>query len=133
MSHNCQAIVFRCMDFRIDPTVFTRLLANHGVCGGQFDLVSVAGAAKSFLEADNGFLTNQIEISRCLHGIKKVVLVMHDNCGAYDILDPEEEDRTQSDDLIAVTRLLRVKFPDLAVETYILKGTAKGDFSLLKV
>jgi len=134
MNHTCQAIVFRCMDFRIDPTVFSQLLAQNGICEvGQFDLVSVAGAAKSFLADQQDFMMAQIEIATRLHGVKKVVLVMHDNCGAYGIADSADEERTQRLDLEAIASLVADKFPELTVEKLILKGTASGNFSLLRV
>ena len=71
MSHTCQTIVFRCMDFRIDPGIFTKLLCENGICQiGQSDLVSLAGSAKSMLSENQEFLLSQIEISSRLHGIK---------------------------------------------------------------
>ncbi len=133
MSHSCQAIVFRCIDFRIDQTVFAELLAQNGVCEvGQFDLVSFAGAAKAFLSDSQDFMLSQIATSSRLHGIQKVVLIMHDDCGAYGIADPKQEEQIQKQDLETIAEIISKRFPDLAVEKYILQGTASGNFSLLK-
>jgi carbonic anhydrase len=134
MGHICEAIVFRCIDHRIDQEVLTRLLREAGVCSGKFDLVSVAGAAKDLLSAEgSSFLLKQVEISQLLHDIKKIVLVPHDDCGAYGTADSEEEEATQTKDLTAITQLLGVKFPELTVERLILKGTKTGEFSLKRV
>ncbi|MFA6255181.1 MAG: carbonic anhydrase [Patescibacteria group bacterium] len=134
MSHTCQAIVFRCIDFRIQSGVFAKLLAENGICAAdQFDLVSLAGAAKVFLTDSRDLLLSQIDISSRLHGIKKVVLVMHDNCGAYGIADPAEEEKIQRQDLAEIAGLIAAKFSQLTVEKFILQGTASGNFSLLKI
>ena len=134
MGH-CKAIVFRCMDYRIDQAVLARLLAESGACeAGQFDLVSLAGAAKSFPEEKSAeLLLQQIEIAKSLHGISRVVLVMYDRCGAYNIMDAHEEEGTQIQDLRSITALLAKRFPTLTVERFILKGTATGEFSLERV
>lgn len=136
MPHHCQALVFRCMDFRIKPTALADLLAEAGYPEGSYDLSSSAGAAKDLLSVQPGeknFLLKQIELSTNLHGIAEVVILYHDNCGAYGIADSNEEHLTQARDLAAIKSLLAEKFPNLAVKIFIIKGTPTGELRLEKI
>lgn len=53
----------------------------------NYDLVKVAGGAKSLAspenEAERLFLLKQIRISINLHDAKRVILMCHEDCGAY--------------------------------------------------
>ena len=133
MAHTCPALVFRCMDFRIKLSVFSRLLEQIGYPEGTYDLVSAAGSAKDLLATNQGevyFLFKQIELSQRLHQIKEVVIIYHDNCGAYGITDPSQEHETQSQDLERIKRLIETRYQGLIVKTYIIKGVAQDDLSL---
>jgi len=49
-------------------------------------LVKIAGGAKALAgepSPDRDFVLNQIKISARLHGTKRVVLMLHRDCGAY--------------------------------------------------
>jgi len=127
-------LILRCMDSRIMPGKLSALLKNEGYEEGSYDLVSVAGAGKDLLDSiSNSFLLKQMELSKKLHDIQEVVVLLHDNCGAYGIDDPKEEEQTQKQDLAKIKELVNEKFPDLAFTGYILKGTATGNFSFEKV
>jgi hypothetical protein len=124
------------MDFRLKPADVSRLLEPFGYPEGSFDLVSAAGSGKDLLSNNNGesdFLLKQVGLSSKLHGIKEVVILYHDNCGAYGIADPAEEDAVQRADLKRIKSLLAVKFSDLKVRTFIIKGTASGDLNLVDI
>lgn len=73
VSHDCNAIVFTCIDFRLHPAVESFFKKTYK----SFDLVAIAGSVKSPL------LIEQIKISSRLHHIKKIVLTMHMDCGAW--------------------------------------------------
>jgi len=151
MSHTCQAIVFRCMDYRIKLTKLAELLAGIGYLEGSYDLVSLAGSARNILRSRNktlfpvpglnlltGWIVNrfillQIQLAVRLHKVSEIVILHHDNCGAYGLADPAQEEQTQTQDLRKIAEIITTKFPGLAVKSYILKGTASGNFSLLKV
>jgi len=146
MSHGCQALVVACMDFRLWPKLF-QLLATIGLPAGSFDLVSVAGSGKSFLGPFqwnlfrwfkqiiiSGFMLLQVGISVKLHGITKVVILFHDDCGAYAIANQAEERQAQLEDLRKIVALIKTKFPALkGVETYTIEGTARGNLTIKPV
>lgn len=133
--HFCHYLVFRCMDFRIKPSVLSGLLKDFGIDEGDYDLVSGAGSAKDLLggEAEKGFLLKQITLSQKLHQIKNVVVLYHDNCGAYGIADPAEEATAQKNDLIKIKAVITEQFPELSFTAYIVKGTPAGELSLEKI
>jgi len=77
MSHNCKALVLRCMDFRIKLSDFAKRLEKIGYPEGTYDLVSMAGSGKdclSCLPGESEFLLKQIGLSSKLHCISEVVL-----------------------------------------------------------
>jgi hypothetical protein len=124
------------MDFRIKPTVMAALLAEIGYSEGTYDLVSVAGAGKDLLSPDSGaseFLLKQITLSVKLHHTQEVVILYHDNCGAYGITDASLEYTTECCDLKGIASLLAEKFPTLGTRTFIVKGTASGELKLEEV
>jgi carbonic anhydrase len=135
MNHTCQTIVFRCMDFRITAPAFAELLAQEKIGQpGEYDLISLAGSAKAILDGGKDLLLEQIKIAVKLHGVKKVVLIMHDQCGAYGITDPKAEETKQIHDLQIIGQIVSQECPQIrAVGKYILKGTATGNFSLQRV
>ncbi|OIO49131.1 MAG: hypothetical protein AUJ36_02860 [Parcubacteria group bacterium CG1_02_41_26] len=133
--HICHYLVFRCMDFRLKPSVLSSLLKDIGVEEGDYDLVSCAGSAKDMLgsEAERDFLLKQITLSQKLHQIKNIVVLYHDNCGAYGIVDPIEETTTQQADLAKIKAIIAEQFPELIFTAYIVKGVSKGELSLEKI
>ena len=49
---------------------------------GEYDLISVAGGAKGIVERED-YLFNQMAISCRLHSPENIVLIQHEDCGAY--------------------------------------------------
>lgn len=75
------ALVIHCFDPRFEDAhnMFKKLF-------GKVDTVCVAGGAKHFTQPDSigfQFMTNQVDISLALHNPKKIVLSIHESCGAY--------------------------------------------------
>lgn len=83
--HTCKALVLTCIDFRFQQAI-EQFLKNAGM-EGTADRVAVAGAAKSLVTPeqprDREFLLQQIEIAANLHHISEVVIMQHEDCGAY--------------------------------------------------
>jgi carbonic anhydrase len=69
------------MDFRLHRDVDRWMKKNRLV--GDCDIVSVAGAGKDIVDNPNGFVMNQIALSKKLHNSQTVVLIHHMDCGAY--------------------------------------------------
>lgn len=81
--HNCEAVVLTCIDFRFWKAI-TEFAENElGI--QSFDFPSVPGAAKAINEcADNADLAMQCVNVPCnLHHAEKIVIVNHQDCGAY--------------------------------------------------
>ncbi len=83
--YTADACVVWCFDDR-----FYKLLKAFGKQEGftHIDLVKIAGGAKALASAesvspDRDFVLNQIKTSVRLHGTKRVVLMLHRDCGAY--------------------------------------------------
>ena len=81
--YSADACVIWCFDDRFSNTL-TRYSAHQG--WHNFDLVKVAGGAKDLASPDSEssreFLLDQIDKSIKLHHPKKIVLMMHKDCGA---------------------------------------------------
>jgi carbonic anhydrase len=83
--YTADACVVWCFDDR-----FYKLLKAFGKQEGfaHIDLVKIAGGAKALASTDaaspdRDFVLNQIKTSARLHGTKRVVLMLHRDCGAY--------------------------------------------------
>lgn len=106
--HITDAIAISCIDFRIQKHVQKWLLENLGE--GKFDHVSLAGGVFDFYS-----ILKQVELSVKLHEIKKVVLMNHEDCGAYgEAGNPERHTK----DLQEAERKIEAIFPKVDVETY---------------
>jgi carbonic anhydrase len=119
--HICSAILFKCIDFRMQTE--TRRWLHENNLAGDCDVVSLAGSSKGL--SDNNptivdLLLNQIKISHDLHGAKQVVLIHHSDCGAYkgayNFENEEEEKKTQIADMDKSEEIIKKNFPDMSVK-----------------
>ena len=108
--HTTDAIVVHCIDFRFQKNLDVWLLGRFG--HDNYDRVSLAGGVFDFYT-----ILKQVEISNRLHKIKKVVLINHEDCGAY---GAEGTYARHKSDLEEAERKIEALFPDLDVETYYL-------------
>lgn len=111
MNHNAKAIIITCIDFRLQETINNWISQNFAP--KTFDRVAWAGGVKNLED-----ILSQIEIAKRLHHIKKVILINHEDCGAYGEKGTEEK---HAQDLQNAKEKILLKFPDLAVDTYYLK------------
>lgn len=107
----CDAIVITCMDFRFITPV--RKWASEKFGRNNYDRVSLAGGI-----LDIRTVLRQIKISNRLHKINKVVLINHEDCGAY---GKRGSFKRHEKDLIKAESKIEALFPHLDVETYFLK------------
>lgn len=110
------------------------MLMKAGMChDGDYDLVSIAGAGKDLLSensAERDFILKQISISKKLHNIQTVYILMHDNCGAYGIPDAAKEHNVQVGDLKKVEVMLAAELPGVDIKGFIVKGVPTGMLSI---
>ncbi|KKQ59961.1 hypothetical protein A3B42_04915 [Candidatus Daviesbacteria bacterium RIFCSPLOWO2_01_FULL_38_10] len=117
MDHQAEALIATCIDFRLQEAINNWIAQNFSP--KTFDRVALAGGVKNL-----GIILNQIDIACRLHHIKKVVLINHEDCGAYGQEGTEEK---HTEDLKIAKQKILSQFPELQVETYYLKldGTFK--------
>ncbi len=82
--YEADACIVWCYDHRFSEALKALLLAK-GI--QKYDLVCVAGGANALSSsvsmASREFVLSQIETSARLHKTKKIILMMHKDCGAY--------------------------------------------------
>jgi carbonic anhydrase len=107
--HTCEAIVITCIDFRLQAFIenWLKQLKSEG-----YDRVALAGGCKNF-----DTILVQIEISKRLHDIKKVILINHEDCGAYGETGTPEK---HAQDLKETAKKISEKLADLKIESYYL-------------
>lgn len=117
LNPQCEALVVTCMDFRFQPLLEHWLDVHVGP--GNYDRIAYPGAAK-----DREVIVPLVELARDLHRIDRVVLVNHDDCGAY---GPLGRDRARhAADLRAARDAIRAAVPGLRVDLYFASLT--GDY-----
>jgi len=113
------AIVVHCIDFRFQKYLNDWLAKRFG--HNQYDRVSLAGSVYDFYS-----VLKQVEISDRLHDINKVILINHEDCGAY---GAEENFARHKTDLEEAERKLEALFHHLDVGIYYLH--LDGEFEKL--
>lgn len=108
--HHCEAIVVTCIDFRLQEAINKWISQNFRP--KTYDRVALAGGVK-----DLNTVLGQIDIAVRLHHIKKVVLINHEDCGAYgEVGTPKKH----LEDLKSARAKAREVYPNLEVEIYYL-------------
>src|ERR1035441_7706448 len=86
--YHCDAAIIWCFDNRFELG-FRKFLKRIGVANS--DPIKIAGGAKCLaspeLETEREFVLEQIRKSIHLHGTRRVILMLHSDCGAYGGLD----------------------------------------------
>jgi carbonic anhydrase len=86
--YHCDAAILWCFDNRFELG-FRKFLKRIGVANS--DPIKIAGGAKCMAspehETDREFVLDQIHKSMRLHGTRRVILMVHSDCGAYGGLD----------------------------------------------
>jgi carbonic anhydrase len=127
------------MDFRFGPDIKAMLESKGHM--GDVDIVSVAGAVKPLVHpthpAEAEFMMRQLEISRLLHHTSHVILLAHEDCGAYGgrqaFADEKAERNTHETDLRAARDMIMAKLPEMRVQLMIAKLSADGEVSFEEI
>lgn len=109
-NHSCAAAIVTCIDFRFQEYIDKWIADNF--YPKSFDRVAFAGGVKNL-----DTIIGQIDISERLHHIKKVVLINHEDCGAYGEAGTAEK---HAEDLKNAATQIKQQYPDLTVKTYYL-------------
>ena len=131
MPHTCKNLLIRCMDFRLNEET-KKWIAESGLFGGGFDLISLAGASKDLIDGSEEVKTNflkHIGVSVNLHQVEKIIIFHHSDCGAY-ALDYnfgsiQEEKEKQIKDMQKAKGIILEKYPE--VEMVFVWGELKDE------
>lgn len=123
--YQCDAAIIWCFDSRFE-LVFRKFLKRIGIRNS--DPIKIAGGARSLAspdaESERAFVLDQIRTSMRLHGTKRVIMMVHSDCGAYggleggfggDIAAEAEHHRRELH--VAAANLLKI-MPGLEVQGY---------------
>jgi hypothetical protein len=123
--YRCDAAVVWCFDHRFELG-FRKFLKRMGV--KTPDPIKIAGGAKCMAspesESDREFVMGQIRKSIRLHGTRRVILMLHSDCGAYGGLvngfggDPAAEAAHHERELHRAAAYLKATIPGLEVQGY---------------
>jgi carbonic anhydrase len=111
MDHRAESIIITCIDFRFQE--FINYWISKNLTPKSFDRVALAGGVKD-LES----ILGQIEIAVRLHHVNKVIVINHEDCGAY---GKEGTPEKHSQDLRKAKLEVNKRHPELSVEVYYLR------------
>jgi Putative carbonic anhydrase len=122
--YHCDAAILWCFDNRFELG-FRKFLKRIGVVNS--DPIKIAGGAKCLAspehESDREFVLDQIRKSIRLHGTRRVILMVHSDCGAYGGLagfggDVAAEAVHHERELQRAAANLRAAIPGIEVQGY---------------
>ena len=109
-NHQAEALIATCIDFRLQEAINKWILENF--TPKTFDRVALGGGVKNL-----DVILGQIDIAVRLHHIKKVVLINHEDCGAYGEIGTYEK---HTQDLKDAKDRVKKNYPNLEIKTYYL-------------
>lgn len=111
------AVVIGCMDGRLDDAWVNQHYPHH-------DRVRLAGGARTLIKTETqAVVLQQIALSVQLHGTTVVVLMNHEDCGAYG------GSAEYVDDLAKAAAIVQNSYPSLTVVTAI--QSLNGDVDVI--
>ncbi|MBI2430611.1 MAG: hypothetical protein HYV39_01200 [Candidatus Levybacteria bacterium] len=108
--HPCDAIVIACIDFRFQK--YIRDFLDTNLKDKTYDYVGFAGSTKNLKT-----ILKQIAISVKLHDVKYVILIHHQECGAYGTASTPKK---HAKELHKAKEEILAKYPYLTVDLYFL-------------
>ncbi|MDP3982164.1 MAG: hypothetical protein Q8P70_01280 [bacterium] len=124
--HNtCEAVAVRCIDFRIQKFLNAYLDEKFP---GSYDCLSLAGGVKHLLDDGEEYNTalHNLRISHSLHYPSRIVLIQHEDCGAYGGCvafenDFEKELAFHKQQMEQAEELLKQHFPEASIEKLLIR------------
>ncbi len=136
--YHCDAAIVWCFDNRFELG-FRKFLKRIGVINS--DPIKIAGGARSLAspehESDRAFILDQIRKSIQLHSTRRVILMVHSDCGAYGGLakgfggDAGAEAAHHERELRTAAQRLVEAIPGIEVQTYFVdfEGVWESDWN----
>ncbi|HVN03143.1 MAG TPA: carbonic anhydrase [Bryobacteraceae bacterium] len=122
--YHADAAVVWCFDHRFNLG-FAKFLKRSGMA--TVDAIKLAGGAKSLAsperETDREFVLGQLQKSVRLHGTRRVILMVHSDCGGYGGLaafggDPAAEAKHHEEELRRAADYVAQQIPEIEVQAY---------------
>lgn len=110
MSLQCEALVVHCIDYRLQGFLNKWLESN--LPAHSYDRVAIAGGVN-----DVFYIIGQVAVAVQLHSVKKVILINHEDCGAYGAAGNYGRHKA---DLEEAKRKIKTLFPEIDVELFYL-------------
>ena len=133
-SGHTDVLLLSCMDYRLINET-ENYMTGRGL-RDKYDHVILAGASLGALTdkypAWNQTFWDHLDVSLKLHGVKKVVILDHRDCGAYKTLlgedfakDPAKETSVHIHNLAALASMIKARQPKLEVELLLMDLSGK--------
>ncbi|PSF35192.1 carbonic anhydrase [Aphanothece hegewaldii CCALA 016] len=130
-----KALVLTCIDYRFFDGEQTFLKEKN--LKNQYDWTALAGASLALTgfphDEDAVAFWDQLALSEQLHHIQKVIIIDHQDCGAYAkkidtnlSKDPEREKQIHRQYLTKASQEILSRYPQLEIEMYL--ATLAGEF-----
>ncbi len=123
MSHKADAVALTCIDFRFRKAIHEFFDKELGLM--NVDHKADGGGVKKIVEGGpiKDWIFENFDIAFNLHGVNKVILINHQDCGAYGSSKAfgshKEEIEFQESQLKKATEIVQSKYPDKIIEAYI--------------
>lgn len=120
-NHHCEALAIFCIDFRFWKKTLNFIKEKLKI--KSFDVLALAGGAKNLAspkeEIYRKIVIENLKISISLHKIKKIILVNHEDCGAYGgskrFESLEKEISFHKKELLKAKKILKRIFPNQTI------------------
>lgn len=110
-NYSCEYLIISCIDFRIQSLVSTWF--HKKFFDNSYDFAAFAGGVKNL-----SFAIEQVEISERLHHITQLMLIAHQDCGAYGRIARVKE--LQIEDLRKAKKEIMKLYPNLDIHLFYL-------------
>jgi carbonic anhydrase len=123
--HSCEAVVLTCIDFRFWKETVEFVELELGI--KNFDFPSLPGSAKAINESNGTDLAMScISVPCDLHHVEKIVIVNHQDCGAYGgsgkfAGNDDAEQKFHEDELKRAKEKILAKYPDKEISLVYIK------------
>lgn len=134
--HSCEAVVLTCIDFRFWKETLEFVEKELGI--GDFDFPSLPGSAKAINEGES-LAMSCISVPCELHHAEKIIIVNHEDCGAYGGSakfngDAEAEQKFHEGELQKAKNIILEKYPDKEIILFYAKlVNDKDSIEFLKI
>jgi hypothetical protein len=125
----CEALVITCSDFRFKSA--ERTFAEQAGLGDDYDLIARPGGIRSLAaprsDAAAQTMMEEIALLWSLHEFRRVLMVNHLSCRAYDDIATEEnEQAVHVEHLRRAREVLAGRLAGVVVEGYVVEITGTG-------